>query len=44
LLCGGIDEILQLLYYIHEKYGYKIRLHHLRRIPSETALRGLHAR
>lgn len=34
LLCGNIDEILQLLYYIRERYGYDIRLRHLRRIPA----------
>ena len=33
--CGGIDETLQLLYYIQNKYGYKIRLQHLRSIPLE---------
>jgi len=34
LLCGSADEILQLLYYIREKYGYDIRLRHLKRIPA----------
>jgi 5-methylcytosine-specific restriction endonuclease McrA len=39
LLCGDLDEILQLLYYIQEEYGYRIRLLNLRKIPSKTALK-----
>jgi hypothetical protein len=36
LLCGKIDEILQLLYYIQNKYGYEVRLTNLRRMPSQN--------
>jgi len=44
LLCGEIDEILQLLYYIHTKYGYNVRLKHLRRIPSQKVVKSIHDR